>query len=134
MARRRGARGLTLDENLLDVLGPDLAAVLEELVVFAGRGEVDLGATGEGLHAAVGGRGEAGGGGGEGREGILAAAVGRSDFPPHESGLYHTRRGDGGYGKSKGERAGWGRQTDIGPEGNIYTAHGWRKKTLRDSG
>lgn len=73
----------TLDKDLLDVLGPDLAAVLEQLVVLAlwcevaGYGD---GSVGERLHAAVGRRGRARRreGGGE-----VAAAVGGHDFAAH---------------------------------------------------
>ena len=80
----------TLDEYFFDVLRPDLAAVLQELVVFAGGGEILC--LGEGLHAAVGGGGgEAGGVGGG--EGVLAAAVGGSDFSPHGGNWNRTQRG-----------------------------------------
>ena len=48
----------TVDKDLLDLFGPDLAAVLEELVVLARGGEV-FG------HAVDGGGGGAGRGGGE---------------------------------------------------------------------
>lgn len=123
-----GVNGLTLDEYLLDVLGPDLAAVLEELVVLAGGGEVVLGAGGEGLHAAVGGGGETGGGRGEGREGILAAAVSRSDFPPHE-GDWITREEDMEGAKGTG-RAG-GDEPTLVRKGNIYTVDGQEEECER---
>ena len=35
-----GGRGQTIDKDLLDFFRPDLATILEELVVFARGGEV----------------------------------------------------------------------------------------------